>query len=99
MRQSKMSEEKSNLWINTIFPFSLGYFITMVFRSINAILAYPIEQSLNLNPVEIGFVTLTYSLAFALTQIPLGVLLNSWGPRKMQSFFLFWGRSESSYLG
>ena len=69
----------------------MGYFITMAFRSVNAVLAHPILESLSLNHAEIGFVTSIFLLTFAITQIPLGILLDSWGARKTQTLFFFIG--------
>ena len=86
-----MNKDNSNLWITTILPFGMGYFITMAFRSVNAVLAHPILESLSLNHAEIGFVTSIFLLTFAITQIPLGILLDSWGARKTQTLFFFIG--------
>ena len=86
-----MNNENSNLWIRVIIPFGLGYFITMVFRSVNAVLAHPIMESLSLNHVEIGFITSTFLITFALTQLPLGILLDSWGARKTQTLLFILG--------
>lgn len=78
-----------NLWITTLIPFGLGYFINMVFRSVNAVLSNPIMEDLSLNHLEIGFITSTFVLAFAIFQIPLGLIVDSWGARKTQiSLFL-----------
>ena len=82
---------KNNFWLTTILPFGLGYFIMMVFRSVNAVLAHPIMESLSLNHIEIGFITSTFLITFAITQIPLGILLDSWGARKTQTLFFFIG--------
>lgn len=65
-------------------PFGLGYFINMVFRSVNAVLSNPIMQDLSLNHIQIGFITSTFVLAFAIFQIPLGLIVDSWGARKTQ---------------
>jgi len=44
---------------------------------------------LSLNHLEIGFITSTFVLAFAITQIPLGIIVDAWGARKTQvSFFI-----------
>ena len=56
----------------------------MVFRSVNAVLAHPIIVDLSLNHVQIGFITSTFVLAFAIFQIPLGLIVDSWGARKTQ---------------
>ncbi len=81
----------ARLWLTVIIPFGLGYFISVVFRSVNAILAHPLMESLNLSPVEVGFVTSTFVLTFALTQIPLGIVLDSLGARKTQALFFVIG--------
>ena len=85
------NNNNSNLWITTILPFGLGYFITMAFRSVNAVLAHPIIESLSINHADIGLITSTFLLTFAITQIPLGILLDSWGARKTQTLFFFIG--------
>ena len=79
-----MNKNTSNFWITTLIPFGLGYFINMVFRSVNAVLSHPIMKDLSINHLEIGFITSTFVLAFAIFQIPLGLIVDSWGPRKTQ---------------
>ncbi len=74
----------TRFWLTTLIPFGLGYFINMVFRSVNAVLANPIMVDLSLNHVQIGFITSTFVLAFAIFQIPLGLIVDSWGARKTQ---------------
>ena len=74
----------TRFWLTTLIPFGLGYFINMVFRSVNAVLAHPIMHDLSLNHVQIGFITSTFVLAFAIFQIPLGLITDSWGARKTQ---------------
>ncbi len=81
--QSRLSGAR--LWLTVIIPFALGFFIAVVFRNINAILAHPLMESMNLSPMEVGFVTSTFMLTFALTQIPLGVVLDYLGARKTQT--------------
>jgi len=87
-----LNKNYKNLWLTTILPFGLGYFINMVFRSVNAVLAHPMMEDLSLDHVQIGFITSTFVLAFAFTQIPLGIIVDSWGARKTQvSFFVVAG--------
>ncbi|MGB2691466.1 MAG: MFS transporter [Thermodesulfobacteriota bacterium] len=84
-----MNINYTNLWLTTIIPFGLGYFINMVFRSVNAVLSNPIMEDLSLNHLQIGFITSTFVLAFAIFQIPLGLIVDAWGARKTQvSLFL-----------
>ncbi len=82
---------RAALWLSVILPFALGYFLAMGFRAINAILAHPISQDLKLDNFEVGWITSLYLLTFALVQLPLGVLLDYWGPRKTQSLLFALG--------
>ncbi len=82
---------KSRLWLTIMLPYALGYFVATAFRTINAVLAFPIMRELHLNNMQIGWVTSLYVLTFALAQIPLGMLLDHWGPRKTQALFFIIG--------
>ena len=83
--RQKPGTRRAALWLSVILPFALGYFLAMGFRAVNAILAHPISQDLKLDSFEVGWITSLYLLTFALVQLPLGVLLDYWGPRKTQS--------------
>ncbi len=94
-----MNKNYTNLWLTTIIPFGLGYFINMVFRSVNAVLSHPIMEDLSLNHLQIGFVTSTFVLAFAIFQIPLGLIVDSWGARKTQVSLFIVGAIASVLFG
>lgn len=66
-------------------PFSAGYFLSYVYRSTNAILAPYLNQDLGVNAEELGLITSVYFLTFALFQLPLGILLDKFGARKVQT--------------
>lgn len=68
--------------------FSLGYFLSYFFRSANAVLSKDLSLDLGLSPAQLGFMTSLFYLAFALTQLPLGGLLDRLGPRKVTPAFL-----------
>lgn len=69
-------------------PFSLGYFMSYLFRAINAIVEADLVREIGLSPSELGFMTAAYLGAFALFQLPLGVLLDRYGPRKVQAVLI-----------
>jgi predicted MFS family arabinose efflux permease len=71
-----------------ILPFALGYFLSYFFRAVNAVLAPELVRELSLNPEQLGRLTAAYLLAFALFQLPLGVLLDRYGPRRVQACLL-----------
>ncbi|MGE0702121.1 MAG: MFS transporter, partial [Hyphomicrobiaceae bacterium] len=66
-------------------PFGLGYFFSYVYRAVNAVVAPDLVRAVGLTPAELGFLTSAYLLAFALFQLPLGILLDRFGPRRVQS--------------
>jgi predicted MFS family arabinose efflux permease len=68
-----------------IAPFAAAYFLSLFFRSINAIIAPDLVGELALNAADLGFLTATYFLVFALFQVPLGVLLDRYGARRVQA--------------
>ncbi len=68
--------------------FTLGYFLSYFFRSANAVLSKDLSFDLGLSPAQLGFMTSLFYLAFALTQLPLGGLLDRLGPRRVTPAFL-----------
>lgn len=68
--------------------FASGYFLSYAYRTVNAVLEPDLMQDLGLTPANIGFLTAAYFISFALFQIPLGVLLDKFGPRKVESLLL-----------
>src|SRR3989440_11516305 len=73
----------------TVFlPFAAGYFLSFFFRNVNAIISRELAQDFALSPADLGFLTSMYLLAFAAFQLPLGVLLDRYGPRRTVAAFL-----------
>src|SRR5687767_13611510 len=64
-------------------PFACGYFLSFFFRNVNAIISKDLAGEFSLSPADLGFLTSTYLLAFAAFQLPLGVLLDRYGPRRV----------------
>ncbi len=68
-----------------LLPFAAGYFLSYVFRTINALIADPLVDELGLSPADLGLLTSMYFLVMAVVQLPLGSLLDRHGPRRVQS--------------
>ena len=64
-------------------PFAAGYFLSFFFRNVNAVISKDLALEFELAPSELGFLTSMYLLAFAAIQLPLGVLLDRYGPRRV----------------
>jgi predicted MFS family arabinose efflux permease len=69
-------------------PFALGYFLSYFFRAVNAVVGPRLVADLGLSASELGLLTSAYLFAFALFQLPLGVLLDRFGPRRVQTALL-----------
>ncbi len=69
-------------------PFATGYYLSYLFRSINALIACHISSDIGLGTADLGLLTSIYFLVFAAAQIPIGVLLDRFGPRRVQSVLL-----------
>ncbi|MEC8388155.1 MAG: MFS transporter [Pseudomonadota bacterium] len=70
-------------------PFAGGFFLSYVYRSVNAVIAPQLAVDLGLSPADLGFLTSVYFMTFAASQLPLGVLLDRFGPRRVQAYLLF----------
>jgi predicted MFS family arabinose efflux permease len=69
-------------------PFACGYFLSYLFRSVNAVLGPDLVRVFSLSAGQLGLAAAGYSFAFALFQLPLGLLLDRYGPRRVQAALL-----------
>ncbi len=84
-----MPISQSPLFLLRIFvPFAAGYFISYLFRVVNAVISPDLVSALSLNPSSLGLLTAAYFISFAAAQVPLGVLLDRYGPRRIESGLL-----------
>ncbi|MCK4609381.1 MAG: MFS transporter, partial [Gammaproteobacteria bacterium] len=75
--------------IFTVFlPLASGFFLTSIFRTINAVQAPALTHSLSLSTIGLGILSAAYFLSYGLFQIPLGILLDRFGARKIQTVLL-----------
>ena len=80
--------EKRSLILRVFLPFVFGYYIAYLFRTINAVMAAPLTTEMGLGADDLGLLTSIYFLTFAAAQIPIGILLDRYGPRRVQSVLL-----------
>jgi MFS family permease len=69
-------------------PFTVGYYLSYLFRTINGLISGALTTNLALGAADLGFLTSVYFLTFAAAQIPIGVLLDRYGPRRVQAALL-----------
>lgn len=74
--------------VSLFLAFVLGYFLTQLFRVVNAVAGPAVTGELGLDLASFGFVTSFYFLAYASIQLPLGVLLDRFGPNRVEGVLL-----------
>ena len=76
------------LFARVYFPFALGYAISYFYRNTNAIIESDLVNELGLGPADLGLLTGAYFFSFAIFQLPLGILLDRYGPRRTEAVLL-----------
>lgn len=74
--------------LSIFLPFAGGYFLSYIFRTVNAIIAPELVADARLSAASLGWLTSVYFLAFALFQLPIGLLLDRFGPRRVEAVLL-----------
>lgn len=77
-----------SLMFRLFLPFAAGYFLSYLYRTVNAVLGPVIAGELSLPDNALGLLTSTYFLAFGAAQLPLGMLLDRFGPRRVEATLL-----------
>ncbi len=62
-----------------------GFLVSQFFRVSNAVIAPELMRELSLSPEAMGAITGVFFLTFAAAQLPTGVLLDRYGPRRTMS--------------
>jgi len=78
----------ARLATRVVLPFAAGYFLSYLYRTVNAVLAPAIAGSIALDGADIGLMTGVYFMTFAAAQLPLGLLLDRFGPRRVEAILL-----------
>jgi len=74
-------------------PFALGHYLSSLLRNVNAVLAPQLVGALALTPGQLGLLTSAFFFAFALVQLPVGIALDRYGPRKVQLYLMLMAAS------
>lgn len=70
-------------------PFAAGFYISYLFRSVNAVIGPRLIADVGLSAGDLGLLTAAYFFGIAAFQPVLGMLLDRYGPRRVQaSLFL-----------
>ncbi len=68
--------------------FALGYLLSYGLRAINAVIAPALMAELGLSNADLGLLSSAYFVSFGCMQLPLGIWLDKYGPRRTESALL-----------
>ena len=77
-----------NPWQRIFAPFAVGYFLSYLLRNANAVISPELTGDLGLQAADLGLLTSAYLLAFGAFQLPLGILLDRYGARRVEATLL-----------
>src|SRR5579872_3903275 len=97
LREKPLS--KWRLVFSVFLPFAAGYYLAYLFRTINAAISPALASDFSLNAAETGLLASIYFLVFGLTQIPIGVFLDRFGPRRVQGVLLVIAAGGATLFG
>jgi MFS family permease len=99
-QEERQGRPRSLRLIVTVWlPFACGYFLSYGFRTINAIISPDLVRDLGVDPNQLGLLTSAYFFAFALFQLPLGILLDRFGPRRVEAALLLCAAAGAATFG
>jgi len=76
------------LWTRLFLPFAGGYFLSYLYRTVNAVVGPVLSNELSLGAADLGLLTSAYFIAFGSTQLPLGLLLDRYGAPRVEAALL-----------
>lgn len=68
--------------------FAAAYVLSYTYRTANAVISPELSASLGIGASSLGLLTSVYFVAFAAMQIPAGMLLDRYGPRRIEPVLL-----------
>jgi MFS family permease len=80
--------QNRTLLLRAFLPFVAAYYLSFLFRTINATIAGHLTSEFTLSAGDLGLLTSVYFLTLAIAQIPIGIFLDRYGPRRIQSSLL-----------
>jgi MFS family permease len=98
-RNAKASIGPCRLILIVLLPFAAAYYLSYLFRTINSLISAQLTSDFGLGAGDLGLLTSVYFLSFAAAQLPLGMLLDRYGPRRVQSLLLLVAAAGAGLFG
>ncbi|MDR0379228.1 MAG: MFS transporter [Candidatus Accumulibacter sp.] len=90
---------RSTHWFCLFLPFAGGYFLSYLYRTANAVVGPVLSDELSLGAADLGLLTSTYFIAFGAAQLPLGILLDRFGARRIEALLLLAAAAGAAIFG
>jgi MFS family permease len=71
--------------------FAAAYVLSYTYRTVNAVISPELTAELGISASSLGLLTSAYFIAFASMQVPCGILLDRYGPRRVEPVLLVVG--------
>lgn len=95
----RQPHSKWRLTFSIFLPFAAGYFLSFLFRTINGSISPALATEFGLDAAQTGLLASVYFLVFAAAQIPIGILLDRYGPRLVHSVLLILAVGGATLFG
>jgi MFS family permease len=89
----------ATLFLRVFLPFAFAYFLSYIFRGVNAVIFPYLERDIGITAGDLGLLTAAFFLFFAGCQPVLGVMLDRYGPRRVQVVLLALAAAGSALFG
>ena len=89
----------ATLFLRVFLPFAFAYFLSYIFRGVNAVIFPYLERDIGITAGDLGLLTSAFFLFFAGCQPVLGVALDRYGPRRVQAVLLVMAAAGSALFG
>jgi MFS family permease len=89
---------QGRLAMRVVLVFGAAYFLSYAFRAINAVIAPSLMADLSLSNADLGLLSSAYFVGFASLQLPLGVWLDKYGPRRTESSLLLFAALGAAFF-
>ncbi len=79
-----MTRPLAGVLLSVLLPFALAHFVSYLYRNVNTVVYPDLVRDIGLDAHTLGLLTGAYFIAFALAQLPVGMALDRFGPRRVQ---------------
>ncbi|HEY0846835.1 MAG TPA: MFS transporter [Noviherbaspirillum sp.] len=91
-----MTHLQGALAVRVFLCFASAYFLSYAFRAVNAVIAPDLLNDVGLQNADLGLLSSAYFLSFAALQLPLGIWLDKYGPRKTEAALLMFAAAGAA---